>query len=62
MPEFVYRGLFWNNYYKINFPCGTCYSLLGAPFAVDLKHTFKGGEVVGQYLSTVRSKFAEIGS
>lgn len=46
MSEFIYRGVFCNNYYKINFPHGATYSLLRVTFVVNLKHAFKGDEVI----------------
>lgn len=46
MSRFVYSGIFWNNYYKNNFPHVASCSLLGAPFVVYLKHAYKGDEVI----------------
>lgn len=64
MSRFVYSGIFWNNYYKNNFPHVASCSLLGAPFVVYLKHAYKGDEVIreNRTLSTVKSKFSEIGT
>lgn len=62
MSRFVYTGIFWNNYYKNNFPSGVSCSLVGTSFVVDL--AYKGDELTQQNctLSTVKSKFSEIGT
>lgn len=64
MSRFVYMGIFRNNYYKNNFPSGISCSLVGASFVVDLKHAYQGNELIQQNctLSTVKSKFSEIGT